>query len=507
MRYSAFSALFFGSILFASSVSAQTYMCEFSTNLERRSNGAAVAQLQKFLASDPTLYPEADITGFYGASTELAVMRFQILHGIVESGTPDTTGFGVVGPVTRSVLSEQCTIAYPLQPSTSPVYEPDLRITSTRLIPNIPLTGKLASFKAKGLNNGIVASNEANAILKIDEKNDGTVDTAISKRIKPLRVNEEFILQWLFAWTFIPGVHSYEICLDNTNVITETNEVNNCETKLFWLDENSKSEIDKFDTTLVRGMEGDAVKKLQKYLVAEGYLVESAVTGVYENKTRAAVNKFQEEYSGVIGRRDPNGSWDNNTYGVANDLLGFGDDISVEAGAKDREDAKSEPEATVLSFAYDKDALEVDTSSVELENNGESVSGIVLTNLDNSNDITIRKIAILWQDAPRGTLVHEMSIDGNLVWKGSRGSGQSLDIDDITILKTGETRLIDEIKFSKSMVESTLKLNFIMSDGSKNLVYVALPESLTYGVIRRSLANLVGGIKSLFAGLNSILRS
>jgi peptidoglycan hydrolase-like protein with peptidoglycan-binding domain len=64
--------------------------------------------LQKHLAADKTLYPEAQITGYFGPATERAVQRFQSKHGIANSGTPETTGYGSVGGQTRIMLGKDC---------------------------------------------------------------------------------------------------------------------------------------------------------------------------------------------------------------------------------------------------------------------------------------------------------------------------------------------------------------------------------------------------------------
>jgi hypothetical protein len=68
-----------------------------------------VTRLQKHLAQDPTLYPEAQVTGYFGPATERAVQRFQAKHGIANSGTPETTGYGSVGGQTRIKLGAMCT--------------------------------------------------------------------------------------------------------------------------------------------------------------------------------------------------------------------------------------------------------------------------------------------------------------------------------------------------------------------------------------------------------------
>src|SRR3989338_6778392 len=78
------------------------------TTLKKCSSGDAVTRLQRFLAGDPGVYPEAAISGTYGPLTEVAVKRWQVKFNIVISGTPASTGFGVVGPRTTAAMISQC---------------------------------------------------------------------------------------------------------------------------------------------------------------------------------------------------------------------------------------------------------------------------------------------------------------------------------------------------------------------------------------------------------------
>lgn len=81
-------------------------------NLERGMRDADVSvevtMLQRFLAQDAQLYPEGDITGFYGPATERAVQKFQLRHGIVSYGDYQATGYGRVGPRTRWAIKNSC---------------------------------------------------------------------------------------------------------------------------------------------------------------------------------------------------------------------------------------------------------------------------------------------------------------------------------------------------------------------------------------------------------------
>jgi PKD repeat protein len=64
--------------------------------------------LQQFLAQDPSIYPEGTTSGYFGALTEKAVQRWQAKNNIVSSGTPGTSGYGVVGPRTAAAIALLC---------------------------------------------------------------------------------------------------------------------------------------------------------------------------------------------------------------------------------------------------------------------------------------------------------------------------------------------------------------------------------------------------------------
>ena len=66
--------------------------------------GPAVTQLQAFLQTQGYL-PVAP-TGYFGILTQHAVQAFQCGENIVCTGTPATTGYGVVGPKTRGRMGE-----------------------------------------------------------------------------------------------------------------------------------------------------------------------------------------------------------------------------------------------------------------------------------------------------------------------------------------------------------------------------------------------------------------
>src|SRR3989344_6120114 len=73
--------------------------------LYRGLNGADVMALQNFLIAEGLL-ASGSVTGFFGVQTESAVQLWQSPHGIISSGDPETTGWGVLGPKTLMAMRQ-----------------------------------------------------------------------------------------------------------------------------------------------------------------------------------------------------------------------------------------------------------------------------------------------------------------------------------------------------------------------------------------------------------------
>lgn len=71
---------------------------KIDTRLSQGATGEQVRLLQQLLASDPTLYPEGLVTGYYGPATAGAVKRFQSKLKLEQ--------VGVVGPQTIARINE-----------------------------------------------------------------------------------------------------------------------------------------------------------------------------------------------------------------------------------------------------------------------------------------------------------------------------------------------------------------------------------------------------------------
>ncbi len=82
----------------------------FGRMLKLGMSGSDVTHLQQFLAQDSSVYPEGVVSGYFGPLTQAAVQRWQAKHSIVSSGSPATTGYGVVGSRTSAAMSSACAL-------------------------------------------------------------------------------------------------------------------------------------------------------------------------------------------------------------------------------------------------------------------------------------------------------------------------------------------------------------------------------------------------------------
>lgn len=77
------------------------------------SRGADVVTLQNFLIGQ-SLLAAGNNTGYFGKLTQSAIQKLQCQRGIVCSGSPSSTGYGAVGPRTRSAIAAACEPPRPL---------------------------------------------------------------------------------------------------------------------------------------------------------------------------------------------------------------------------------------------------------------------------------------------------------------------------------------------------------------------------------------------------------
>lgn len=96
------------------------------THLDVGARGESVRQLQQFLAQDPSVYPEGEVTGYFGYATERAVTRFQSRCGIFPPDGWNGDWFGCTGPLTRHALRYGCNVVPQEQPVPPPAVKTPL---------------------------------------------------------------------------------------------------------------------------------------------------------------------------------------------------------------------------------------------------------------------------------------------------------------------------------------------------------------------------------------------
>lgn len=174
-------------------------------SLKLGASGDDVTRLQAFLARDRSIYPEGIVSGYYGALTQTAVQRWQIKYNVVSSGTPESTGFGVVGPRTAAAISLLCTTGQGGGGSggSSGAAGGVLDVT--------PVTG--AAPLAVSINVTVNTTNSCNASMYILDYGDGTRNETINVPQgacgpSTLTFNHRYLRNGIFVMKLSSGVHS-----------------------------------------------------------------------------------------------------------------------------------------------------------------------------------------------------------------------------------------------------------------------------------------------------------
>ena len=108
--------------------------------------GSDVLSLQEFLLAQNLLGTGAT-KGYFDATTERAVQQLQIRYGVVVSGTPTTTGYGMVGPRTRSLIALNCNMTPSATTGSCPLAQPPTTSCSAGWQANTDSAGCVTSYR------------------------------------------------------------------------------------------------------------------------------------------------------------------------------------------------------------------------------------------------------------------------------------------------------------------------------------------------------------------------
>src|SRR3989344_1115721 len=183
----------------------------FLRSLSLGSRGDDVRELQKYLAQDKAIYPDGLITGYFGPLTQQAIQKFQKKYEIVSSGTPETTGYGIIGPKTIAKFkefTEQRSATIPAVPATPAV---------PGVIPAIPATSAVPpSLSTTTLPVTIVPPVTPPVAISSTTTPPTVTPPIVESPISPTTVSNQAVPAWV---RLFGSSNSYGITIDGLNNI------------------------------------------------------------------------------------------------------------------------------------------------------------------------------------------------------------------------------------------------------------------------------------------------
>ncbi|MBD3330436.1 hypothetical protein GF354_02795 [Candidatus Peregrinibacteria bacterium] len=116
------------------------------------------------------------------------------------------------------------------------------------------------------------------------------------------------------------------------------------------------------------------------------------------------------------------------------------------------------------------DDLTINSDSAYLDLDNKVIAGISIENTHSSADLTIDLITVSWTGGTNGSKIEEIVIDTQTVWSGTKSSGTTLDISDITLTSGSGAHQINQLIFKKDMSGANLSLTFTLSTGESKTV-------------------------------------
>ena len=160
---------------------------------------------------------------------------WELSHGLNPNDSSDGSSFASNGYTNlENYLNELAGDPISISPPPPPT-QPNYVTQGLATAPGNLTTGQSVTFAATVRNSGTGGTTiSSQTRLRIDINNNGTYDVLPANQTTTgLAAGATQVENWTNAWTAQAGTHRFEVCADINNVITESNETDNCTTQTF----------------------------------------------------------------------------------------------------------------------------------------------------------------------------------------------------------------------------------------------------------------------------------
>ncbi len=278
-------------LLLACFGNANASACPFTKELSKGVTHQEIAELQRFLSNDSSIYPEKIVSGYYGSLTVNAVKRFQEKAGLLESGNVDLATIGALCVVFDQFVSQTGGYSEPAKvtagTTTTPAKTTNTQSSSFSVGSSCPFDREL-SLGSKG-----------NAVTELQKflSMDGSIypEKIVSGYYGKLTVNAIKRFQekaGLLQSGKVDVATATILCQMYLSYrTTETVSVDSSFAKSSCVFQTVNLGPGYFESA------NSEVSNIQKYLNQKGFYPENIVSGFYGQLTASAVKRLQKHYN------------------------------------------------------------------------------------------------------------------------------------------------------------------------------------------------------------------
>jgi gas vesicle protein len=332
-------------------------------NLREGVTDKDVEKLQKLLGTDPAIYPDGRVTGYFGPLTKQAVMRFQARHGLDITGTVDGETHELLEEYLKEAFGDQI---------------PPGLLRAPGIAKKVELRYSVGCEK-KGYGMGPLCKKYK---VNVDEDDDHEDDDSDDEHFDvEIDIEDgETTLEFKFDGK------RYEITIDGTDEDDLLDEVAD------ELDED----VDDLDDHLVEDIKDALDEAVDDY---EGDLEEFDVDVFIDNGTTTVDFEFDgDDYTVTVNSTDLDDILDEVADELGEDVDDLDDDLveAIENALEDEEDSDDEDydidtveydDGTVtIEFEYDGDDYEVEIDSTDIDEILDEVADEIGEDLEDLNE-------------------------------------------------------------------------------------------------------------------------